>query len=43
VLSRCQYGAINGTTHIEMIFSFWKGADKHFIGNGLRNSDDSVT
>jgi hypothetical protein len=22
VLSRCQYGAINGTTHIEMIFSF---------------------
>jgi len=36
VLSRSQYG------HIKTIFSFCTGTGKHFIGNALCSSDDSV-
>jgi hypothetical protein len=35
-------GTIGGTTHIKTIFSFWTGTGKHFIGNALCSSDDSV-
>jgi hypothetical protein len=34
---------IGGTTHIKTIFSFSPGIGKHFIGNALCSSDDSVT
>jgi hypothetical protein len=35
---------INGTTtHIQTVFSFWTGTNKHFIGNALCSSDGSVT
>jgi len=36
-------GTISGTTHIKTIFSFSSGTGKHFIGNALCSSDDSVT
>jgi midasin (ATPase involved in ribosome maturation) len=34
---------ISGTTHIQMIFSFWTGTGKRFIGKALCSSDGSVT
>jgi hypothetical protein len=34
---------ISGTTHIKTIFSFLSGTGKHFIGNALSSSKDSVT
>jgi hypothetical protein len=43
VLSRARYSTISGTTHIKTIFSFSPGTGKHFIGNALCHSDDSVT
>jgi hypothetical protein len=36
-------GTITGRTHINMTFSFWTASGKHFIGNALCSSDDSVT
>jgi hypothetical protein len=36
-------GTVRGKTHIKMILSFWTGTGKHFIGNVLCSSDDSVT
>jgi hypothetical protein len=33
----------SGTTHIKTIFSFWSGVGKHFTGNVLCSSEDSVT
>jgi hypothetical protein len=35
-------GTISGMTHIKMIFSFWTGIGRNFIGNGLCSCDDSV-
>jgi len=35
-------GTISGTTRIKTIFSFWTGIGKHFIGNALCRSADSV-
>jgi hypothetical protein len=35
-------GTISGTTHITTIFSFSPGTGKHFIGNALSSSEDSV-
>jgi hypothetical protein len=34
-------GIISGTAHIETIFSFSPGTDKHCTGNALCSSDDS--
>jgi len=36
-------GTVSGTTHIKTIFSFSPGTEKHFTGNALCSSDDSVT
>jgi hypothetical protein len=35
-------GTISGTTHIKTVFSFWPGIGKHFTGNALWISDNSV-
>jgi hypothetical protein len=35
-------GTISGMTHIKMTFSLSPGTDKHFIGNSLCSSENSV-
>jgi hypothetical protein len=36
-------GTISGTTHMKAILSSLPGTGKHFVGNELCSSDDSVT